>query len=94
MSAHSGDNPGFVTRAECNQTSTDVKGELKTIREALVGPDMQGGLVQKVGTLQNTVDNLKKEREKEHSVVRDVLKSFVAPVAVAVVVAIILTWPW
>ncbi len=96
MSKRQKNNPGYVTKVDCAEITSGVKGELKTIRIALVGEDMQGGLVQKVGTLQNTVDNLKKERENEHSLVREVLKTLVAPVIVAVVVAAIITgWhPW
>lgn len=97
MSGKSDDNPhGFVTRAECVQTSSDVKGELKTIRVALVGEDMQGGLVQKVSNLQNQVGDLQKEREKGHSILRAILKDLVAPVIVALIVAAaVIGWhPW
>lgn len=97
MSGKSDGNPHqFVTKAECGQISSDVKGELKTIRVALIGEDMQGGIVKKVSDIQNTVDNLKSERDKQHSLLRDVLKSVVAPIIVALIVAAAVTgWhPW
>lgn len=88
MSSEHDDNPeGFVTRQECAQISSGIKEELKTIRVAIVGENMQGGLVQKVGKLENAVEALKKER----STVIELIKSVGVPIAVAVITAVIIS---
>ena len=63
----------FVTRAECTQISGSIRDELKTIRVALVGEDMRGGLVKDVADL-----------KKERSTTVEVLKAVVVPIVVAV----------
>lgn len=69
------DNPSkFVTKDECAQISGDIKDELRTIRVALVGEDMRGGLVKDVADL-----------KKERSSTVEVLKAVVVPIVVAVV---------
>lgn len=73
-------NPSYITRAECAQISTAIKDELKTIRTALVGNDMRGGLVKDVADL-----------KKERSTTVEVVKSIVVPIAVAIITAVILT---
>jgi len=63
----------FVTRAECAQISGSIRDELKTIRVALVGEDMRGGLVKDVADL-----------KKERSTTVEALKVVVVPIVVAV----------
>lgn len=74
------DNPGYVTRTECHQTSTAIKKELHTIRIALVGEDMRGGLVKDVA-------NLKKER----STTLEIVKNVAVPIIIAVITATIIS---
>lgn len=74
-------NPGHVTHAECARISGDIKSDLKTIKTALVGEDLQGGLVKKVNDLKNeqeknneliqlVVDNNKKEKKQKQELSR------------------------
>jgi hypothetical protein len=49
---------GFVTRTECALVSAEIKRDLDTIKIALIGSDMQGGLVNKVNDLSNKVVDL------------------------------------
>lgn len=86
----------FVEKSVCDKTSGEIKDELKTIRVALVGKDMRGGLVKDVSDLRNTVDDFEKKESNKRSLLRDFLKSFVAPVVVALIVAGAVTgWhPW
>jgi hypothetical protein len=74
------DNP-YVTKFECQQISGGIREELKTIRVALVGEDMRGGLVKDVA-------NLKKER----STTVEILKSVAVPITVAIITALILSF--
>ena len=57
------DNPDYVTKAECVQISGSINDELKTIKKALVGEDMRGGLVKDVADIKNTLNDQKQERE-------------------------------
>lgn len=79
-SKHDGNPEGVVTRQECAQISSGVKDELKTIKEALVGRDMRGGLVRDVAEL-----------KKERSISMQVLRTVIVPIVIAVIVAIIIT---
>ena len=45
------ENPGYVTRAECAKTVTKFDAELKTIKKALVGEDMRGGVVKDIADI-------------------------------------------
>lgn len=76
-------NPGHVTRAECYRTTTIMKEDLKTIRTALVGKDMRGGIVKDVTDLKKDVGDLKKTR----SATVDTIRSVVVSIVVAVVTA-------
>lgn len=73
-------NPGHVTRAECHRTTTAMKDDLKTIRTALVGEDMRGGIVKDVADL-----------KKEKSVFAQAIKSVAVPILVTVIAAWIIT---
>lgn len=44
-------NPGHVTRAECSKIVTNFNRELQTIKKALVGDDMRGGVVKDVSEI-------------------------------------------
>lgn len=47
------DNPGkgFVTHAECFGQREFITGEIATIKKALVGEDLRGGIVKDVGDI-------------------------------------------
>lgn len=60
-------NPGYVTRAECAKTVRKFNGELKTIKKALVGGDMRGGLVKDVGDMKATLNQIDKWRRQEEA---------------------------
>jgi hypothetical protein len=72
--------PQYVTRSECQQISTSIREELKTIRIALVGENMRGGLVKDVADL-----------KKERSAMLEIVKTVAVPIIIAVATAIILT---
>lgn len=79
------DNPGFVTIAECNVKSEafrdeirDVKDDTKTLKNAIVGENLQGGIVKKLTDL-----------EKKLAVVT-VYKDIILPIAVTVITALII----
>lgn len=76
MSSKKKSNPGLVTRAECAEISGGIKREMLIIRNAMVGEDMQGGLVKKftdlseklntVVTMHNTEVAEREKREAKH----------------------------
>lgn len=68
----------FVTKSECAQITASMKDDLKTIKEALVGKDLRGGLVADVAGLKNT-------RRTWTTVLREVI----VPIAVAVLSTVI-----
>ena len=72
-------NPAYVTKPECAQISASIKEELKTIRTALVGEDMRGGIVKDVADL-----------KKERSTTLEIVKSVFVPMIVAVVTALVM----
>jgi len=78
---HNPNNPTqYVTKTECTQISGTIKTELETIRTALVGEDMRGGLVKDVAELKS-----------QGSTAILILKSVVVPIIVAVVTAVIIS---
>jgi len=52
-------NPAYVTRTEFTEAITSVKGELKTLKIALVGEDLRGGLVKDVADIKSDLKTLK-----------------------------------
>lgn len=60
MAKKKGDNPSkFVTHAECAKTVESVKLELKTMKNALVGEDMRGGIVKDVQEIKSATGIIK-----------------------------------
>ena len=57
----SDDNSDFVTRAECSRISGEIKNELNTIKVALVGKDMRGGLLKDMRDMKSCVESLKRD---------------------------------
>jgi hypothetical protein len=58
-------NADCVTHAECSQTMEPLLKEIYAIKNALVGPDLRGGLVNQVTGIQNKLDDVIKEREEQ-----------------------------
>jgi len=55
------DNLDFVTRAECSRISGEIRNELNTIKTALVGEDMRGGLLKDMRDMKSCVEGLKRD---------------------------------
>ena len=53
----------YVTKADCDAAMTPMANDLKTVKEALVGPDLRGGMVKDVGDLKLQVANITKADE-------------------------------
>ena len=50
-------NPNCVTRSECHEISGSIKNELVTIKMALVGDDMRGGMVRELAEIKTNLNN-------------------------------------
>ena len=50
-------NPSYVTASECRQISGSINKELVTIKKALVGDDMLGGMVKELATIKANLNN-------------------------------------
>lgn len=78
-------NPKYVSAEQCRQRqtlcSTEVKAEIKTIKNALVGEDMQGGLVKQVTVMKTKLDSA-----------TGIVKTVVLPIALSVIAALIGVW--
>jgi len=74
-------NPKYVTSLQCisKQTncSSDFKDELRTIKKALVGDDMRGGIVKDMGDLKSKLS---------------LAKTVLLPIALSVVSALLVAW--
>ena len=74
-------NPKYVTALQCisKQTncSSDFKEELRTIKKALVGDDMRGGIVKDMGDLKSKLS---------------LAKTVLLPIALSVVSALLVAW--
>lgn len=54
---------GCVTHAECAKIVTKFNGELQTIKNALIGEDMRGGIVKDVAEIKNGLNRGWKPRD-------------------------------
>jgi hypothetical protein len=81
MSSKHDDDPQWVTKAECREQMGGIKEDVRTIKKALVGEDLQGGLVKKVNDLM-----------KERSTTMEILRIAVVPIIVAVISAVVTAW--
>ena len=69
------DNPHkFVTRVECASMMEDVKGDLKAIKNTLIGENMRGGLVSDVQAIKSATS---------------IFKTVIVPVVISVSAALI-----
>lgn len=50
------DDPRYVTQAQCAKQVKEVTRELETVKIALIGEDMRGGLVKDVQYIKTMVD--------------------------------------
>lgn len=48
----------YITRSECAAISTSIKKDLDIVKLALVGPDLQGGMVKQVNDLHDKVEKI------------------------------------
>ena len=48
---------GFVTKVECQQITSAFREDLGTVKMALVGDDMRGGIVRDVSEIRSTLKN-------------------------------------
>jgi len=58
---------GCVTRQECVEAMEPLRNTLETVKNALVGQNLTGGLVKQMSDLSNKVTNLITQREEEKS---------------------------
>ena len=70
-------NPKYVTMVQCNEHQTTFKDELQTIRMALIGNDMRGGIVKDMGDLKAKLG---------------IFKTVLLPIAISVASAILVAW--
>ena len=55
-------NPKYVTSMQCNKTQEFFQKELKTIKNALIGDDMRGGIVKDIADMKSNNGLSKRER--------------------------------
>lgn len=48
---------GFVTKVECQQITSTFREDLSTVKKALVGEDMRGGIVKDVSEIRSSLKN-------------------------------------
>lgn len=48
----------YVTHAQCSESMSPIVDDLKTIKNALVGQDLRGGLVNQVSTITTKLDQV------------------------------------
>ena len=74
-------NPKYVTARLCNEKQTNCsanfKDELRTIKKALVGDDMRGGIVKDMEELKTRLS---------------LVKTIALPIALSVVSALLVAW--
>ena len=58
------DPPEFVLRVECAQNVATIKADLGVIKNALIGSDLRGGLVNDVAELKINLANIAIEQNK------------------------------
>jgi len=75
------ENP-YISRAEFSQAMDGVKGELRTLKIALVGEDLRGGLVKDVADIKNYLGTVK--------AIKDIIVPIIIAVASALITAIFL----
>ena len=74
-------NPKYVTSIQCDSKqkncSSDFKDEMRTIKKALVGDDLRGGIVKDMSELKTRLS---------------LVKTVVLPVALSIISAILVAW--
>lgn len=73
-------NPVYVTRQECAEITSAIREELQTIRVALLGNNMRGGIVGDIMAL-----------KKERSFTIEIVKTIVVPIIIAILTALIMS---
>ena len=85
----------FISVEECAKCNNEIKDDLRTIKNALIGENMRGGIVNQITNLENKISDIaaaracdEKEMEKKDDVkVRWKLATVGALVALAMFVA-------
>ena len=54
----------FVTKGECQQITASFREDLGTVKMALVGGDMRGGIVKDVSEIKSTLTSVKNNGSK------------------------------
>lgn len=82
----------YVTKAECAETSGQIRDEISIVKKALVGEDLRGGLVKDVSDMKNDLKDMKKYINNQKTKGRDwrlfgfaILGSAVSGVIVALI---------
>lgn len=57
MSRSKHNHDDFVTKVECQQITSTFREDLGTVKMALVGEDMRGGIVRDVSEIRSTLKN-------------------------------------
>ena len=70
-------NPKYITSKQCDITKAYFQEELQTIKKALVGDDMRGGMVSDLADLKSKLS---------------IVKTVLLPVAISVVSALLVAW--
>ncbi len=52
------DPPTYVTRAECSRISGKISREIETLKIALVGENMRGGLIKEINEMKSSIKNV------------------------------------
>jgi len=72
----------YVTRAECKQMMGVVKDDISVMKKALVGEDLQGGIVKKLSDIETTL--------KMWSAIKNILVPILIAVASSLITAALL----
>jgi len=62
-------NPGYVTIDECTRISSRTNAELGTIKKALIGADMRGGVVKDVADIKAALKNSRSLGKAERAMI-------------------------
>ena len=71
----------YITAAQCLERVSEMKGEMQVIKQALVGPDLRGGLVKDMADIKRDLSNA-----------TGVISRVGVPILVALVTAALVYW--
>ena len=86
----------FITKAECYKTHTQITTDFATIKKALVGDDLRGGIVKDVADIKAALNNPPKSSggcdhlsRRERAMIYCAVIAAFASVAVALISALV-----